>query len=168
VAVEVDPALLLSGDDIIEANVALDPATSMEFGGLCTVDGPVGAAGGPPRDGVEGGAAADGAPVCLREGEGKGTRIFLTALEDMGDWEFLRLAFVAAASLTASDLETSCAAAQAMASLTLLDLGVVFMMKEPSLGLSFLFLLSFPMVVVSGTLGLKVLRLLGERMGRKF
>jgi hypothetical protein len=143
--VEVDPALLVSGD-ATEANVAFDPAASEEVGGWCDAVGPVGTAGGPPRDGLEEGAAVVEAPVCLREGEG--TRIFLTASEDMGDWEFLRLAFVAAASLTASDLETSCAAAQATASSTLLVLGVVFTMKEPSLGLSFLFLLTFPMMVV--------------------
>jgi hypothetical protein len=88
----------------------------------------------------------------------------------LGEIADLQLAFVAAASLTASDLETSCAAAHATVSCKLLDLGEDFAKEEPSLGLSFL--LGFlPMVDVSWASlgGLKLLSLMLEgRRGNKF
>jgi hypothetical protein len=86
-----------------------------------------------------------------------GTKIFLTTSEVIGEIPALRLALVAAASSTASDLATSCAAAHATASCRLLDLGVDLTMDEPSLGLSFLLLPFLPMVVVGTLLGLRVL-----------
>jgi hypothetical protein len=108
---------------------------------------------------VEGPAVAVvGGPGGRLEGKVTGTKILLMTSEVIGEMAALRLALVAAASLMASDLETSCAAAHATASCRLLDLGEAFTMEEPSLGLSFL-LPFLPMVVVAGTLlrGLKVL-----------
>jgi hypothetical protein len=81
---------------------------------------------------------SDGAILTTLEGEVTGTKIFLTISEVIGEMPAVRLALVAAASLTASDLKTSCAAAHATASCRLLDLGEAFTMEEPSLGLSFL------------------------------